>query len=137
MAKKKTVVENTPVDETNVVDASEVKIDMEALAESIKNVDTTIPSNEESLKEIENKIIAELKPIQDLKEKVSEMVGNQEEFNKTISENPENAEAIINNEIKKAEALKTAVEKLITNTKVKTNKISNMTNWWNGMGYDF
>lgn len=137
MAKKKTVIENTPVDETNVVDASEVKIDMEALAESIKNVDTTIPSNEESLKEIENKIIAELKPIQDLKEKVSEMVGNQEEFNKTISENPENAEAIISNEIKKAEALKTAVEKLITNTKVKTNKISNMTNWWNGMGYDF
>ena len=137
MAKKKTVVESAPVDETNVIDASEAKVDIEALAESIKNVDTTIPSNEESLKEIENKIIEELKPIQNLQEKVSEMVENQEEFNKIISENPENAETIINNEIKKVEALKREVEKLINSTPIKSKKISNMTSWWNGMGYDF
>ena len=137
MAKKKTVVESTPVDETNVIDAYEAKVDIEALAESIKNVDTTIPSNEESLKEIENKIIEEIKPIQNLQEKVSEMVENQEEFNKIISENPENAETIINNEIKKVEALKREVEKLINSTPIKSKKISNMTSWWNGMGYDF
>ena len=137
MAKKKTVVESTPVDETNVIDASEAKVDIEALAEYIKNVDTTIPSNEESLKEIENKIIEEIKPIQNLQEKVSEMVENQEEFNKIISENPENAETIINNEIKKVEALKREVEKLINSTPIKSKKISNMTSWWNGMGYDF
>ena len=45
------------------------------------------------------------------------------------------AEEIIKEEIKKAESLKSEVEKIINSTK-STPKISSMTNWWNGMGYD-
>jgi hypothetical protein len=67
------------------------------------------------------------------------MLNGQEAFNNAIAQNPENAEAIINNELKKAEVLKGEVEKIIKTTDVKSKKntISNMTNWWNGMGYDF
>lgn len=139
MAKKKTVVEETPMVEENVIETTEVTIDVEALSESIESVDTALPSNEEAIKEIEEKIQEELKPLQELKDKVSEMLDGQEAFNNAIAQNPENAEAIINNELKKAEVLKGEVEKIIkaTDTKSKKKTISNMTNWWNGMGYDF
>ena len=139
MAKKKTVVEKTPIVEENVIEATEVKVDVDALSKSIESVDTTLPSNEEAIKEIEEKIQEELKPLQDLQSKVSEMLDGQEAFNDAIAQNPENAEAIINNELKKAEVLKSEVEKIIKATDAKPKKkiISNMTNWWNGMGYDF
>ena len=139
MAKKKTVVEKTPIVEENVIEATEVKVDVDALSKSIESVDTTLPSNEVAIKEIEEKIQEELKPLQDLQSKVSEMLDGQEAFNNAIAQNPENAEAIINNELKKAEVLKSEVEKIIktTDTKSKKKIISNMTNWWNGMGYDF
>lgn len=139
MAKKKTVVEKTPIVEENVIEATEVNVDVDALSKSIESVDTTLPSNEEAIKEIEEKIQEELKPLQDLQSKVSEMLDGQEAFNDAIAQNPENAETIINNELKKAEVLKSEVEKIIktTDTKSKKKTISNMTNWWNGMGYDF
>ena len=139
MAKKKTVVEKTPIVEENVIEATEVKVDVDALSKSIESVDTTLPSNEEAIKEIEEKIQEELKPLQGLQSIVSEMLDGQEAFNNAIAQNPENAEAIINNELKKAEVLKSEVEKIIkaTDTKSKKKTISNMTNWWNGMGYDF
>ena len=139
MAKKKTVVEETPMVEENVIEATEVTVDVEALSESIESVDIGVPCNEETIKEIEEKIQEELKPLQDLQGKVSEMLDGQEAFNNAIAQNPENAEAIINNELKKAEVLKEEVEKIIKATDAKSKKktISNMTNWWNGMGYDF
>lgn len=139
MAKKKTVVEETPIVEEKVIEATEVNVDVDALSKSIESVDTTLPSNEEAIKEIEEKIQEELKPLQDLQSKVSEMLDGQEAFNDAIAQNPENAETIINNELKKAEVLKSEVEKIIKTTDAKSKKkiISNMTNWWNGMGYDF
>lgn len=139
MAKKKTVVEETPTVKENVGEATEVNVNVEALSKSIESVDTTLPSNETAIKEIEEKIQEELKPLQDIQSKVSEMLDGQESFNNAIAQNPENAEAIINNELKKAEVLKSEVEKIIKATDAKSKKktISNMTNWWNGMGYDF
>ena len=139
MAKKKTVVEETPTVKENVGEATEVNVNVDALSKSIESVDTTLPSNETAIKEIEEKIQEELKPLQDIQSKVSEMLDGQESFNNAIAQNPENAEAIINNELKKAEVLKSEVEKIIKATDAKSKKktISNMTNWWNGMGYDF
>ena len=118
MAKKKTVVEETPKVEENVIEATEVNVDVDALSKSIESVDTTLPSNEEAIKEIEEKIQEELKPLQDLQSKVSEMLDGQEAFNDAIAQNPENAEAIINNELKKAEVLKSEVEKIIKTSAV-------------------
>ena len=139
MAKKKTTVKEPPTVEENVIEATEVNVDVDALSKSIESVDTTLPSNEDTIKEIEEKIQEELKPLQNLQSKVSEMLDGQEAFNNAIAQNPENAEAIINNELKKAEVLKSEVEKIIkaTDTKSEKKTISNMTNWWNGMGYDF
>ena len=55
MAKKKTVVEETPTVKENVGEATEVNVNVEALSESIESVDTTLPSNETAIKEIEEK----------------------------------------------------------------------------------
>jgi RecG-like helicase len=93
----------------------------------------------ENIKEIEDKIQKDIEPILEIKEQVTEMVENQNAFNEAITKNPDSAEAIIKNEIKKAEELKDTIEKIIKthDTKSKKKTISNMTNWWNGMGYDF
>lgn len=137
MAKKKNLDEITEVAEsTNVIDASEVKIDADALAASIDGVDTSIPSNEEIIKDIEEKIKKEIEPIKVLAEQVNNTTKTQDAFAQAISKNPENAEAIITNEINKAELLKGEIEKIIKSTEKKISKSVNTTNWWNGMGYD-
>lgn len=137
MAKKKTVTEEMSVDNANVIDSTEITVDVNTLIESINNVDTTITTETENLKNIEEKIQEELEPIQELKEKVTEMMENQESFNKALTENPENSEVLIENEIKKVEGLKTELEKIITSTNKKIANNGSVTNWWNGMGYDF
>ena len=89
---------------------TEVNVNVEALSKSIESVDTTLPSNETAIKEIEEKIQEELKPLQDIQSKVSEMLDGQESFNNAIAQNPENAEAIINNELKKAKVEKKGIQ---------------------------
>ena len=134
MAKKKNL--DVVADNTNAVEMEEVKVDVDTLAESIENVDTTLPNNEDAIKEIETKINEELEPVKELAKKVNEAT-EQNTFNDAISVNPENAAAIIENEIKKIETLKGEVEKIMKVTDKKIGKQPNITNWWNGMGYDF
>lgn len=132
MAKKKTVTEETIKEE--VIDASNVQIDVDALSESLNEIDTTIPFDKTEIKNLENQIISEVKPLQDIQNKITEITTSQENFSKMVSENPENVNEIISKEIEKVETLKTEVEKII---KTNTNNKINVTNWWNGMGYDF
>ena len=135
-AKKKSAIEEAPVVDTNVVETDNITINVDAVVEALNNVDTTIERDTEALETISEKIIEEIKPIQELKEKVNNMVNGQDEFNKQITENPDNAETIINNEIKKAKEVKKELEKIMAQTNAKVTRRSNVTNWWNGMGYD-
>ena len=88
--------------------------------------------------ELENKIKETIQPVADLKEKIEEATNSQNDFIESISENSENTEnmeKLINDEIKKAEMLKSEVEKIIKTTNNSIKNV-NITNWWNGMGYD-
>jgi hypothetical protein len=138
MAKKKTTAINEKAlevqDNESVIDVNEVKIDTEEIAKSLDAVDTTI-KEDNAIQEIEAKIKEEMKPIQEIEEKVKDIMSNQEQLNKVLSENPEKASEIVMNEIKKAEALKGEVEKIINSTKVEKPGIA-MTSWWNGMNFD-
>ena len=120
MAKKKTVTEETIKEE--VIDASNVQVDVDALSESLNEIDTTIPFDKTEIKNLENQIISEVKPLQDIQNKITEITTSQENFSKMVSENPENVNEIIAKEIEKVETLKTEVEKIIkTNTNNKIN----------------
>ena len=99
MAKKKNL--DVVAEPTGAVETDEVKVDVETLAESIENVDTALPGNEEAIKNIENKINEELEPIKALADKVNEATSAQDAFSEAIANSPENAEAIIKNEINK------------------------------------
>ena len=138
MAKKKTVVDETPIAETQVIEADNIGINIDNIVESISNVNTNIETDTK-IEEIADKIKEELKPIQEIAEKINEISTAESNFNQSISKNPEMAEQLVKEEIQKAEQIKTELDKIINSTNVKTNKkvISNMTNWWNGMGYDF
>jgi thiamine pyrophosphate-dependent acetolactate synthase large subunit-like protein len=136
MAKKKTTEENIkPIEEH--IEIADINVNVGDIKKSIENVDTTINTDiEKTLEVIDEKIKEELKPLNDIKEQVNEIVST-EVLENAISKDPENAEAIIQNEIQKTETLKKEIEKIIKNTEVKKPKITSMTNWWNGMGYDF
>lgn len=135
MAKKKTT-EKTETPVKNEIEVSEIKVNTEDIIKSIENVDTNINVGENNtLEKIEEKIKEELKPLEDIKEKISEMNTNNV-IEQAISQNTENAEAFLQNEIQKTEDLKKEIEKIIQKTETKRPKISSMTGWWNGVGYD-
>lgn len=144
MAKKKSTadvvldVEDTKVETpVETIAADEIVINETEVKESIENVDTTIESNvEENIAKIAEQIKEEVKPIQEVKDQLKDFSTAQSELNEVLTNNPEKAEEYIKNEIKKVEALQANVEKIIKNTDRKL-KAQHMTNWWNGMGYDF
>lgn len=137
MAKKSTKTVAPEIVEkkaTETIEATEVKIDVEKTMESINAVDVELPSNEEAIKELTESIVEAIKPVDEIAKAVTEINNVSVKLNAEITKDPQKAQAFIENEIKKAEEAKSKIEKIINETKV--NRMSNMTNWWNGMGYD-
>lgn len=138
MAKKTTKVVAPEVIEneaTEKIEATEVKIDVEKTIESINSVNIEIPSNEDAINELSKSITEAVKPIEEIANTINEISNTSAKLNAEITKDPQKAQVFVENEIKKAEEAKSKIEKIIGETK--TRRISNMTNWWNGMGYDF
>lgn len=134
------VVDTPTVDEnTNVVESTEVSLDPEQIKENLESVDTEIKDDDSSLEGIQKNMEEALKPLNDIVDSVSEIGTDYETINKEINKNPNDdakAQELIENEIKKVESLKKKVETKINSIDNMSNS-RHMTNWWNGMGYDF
>ena len=134
MAKK--VSGNTKKVEKKIVDVIEADNiptpTVEEVIENIENVEVELPVNE-GLKEIEEKIAEVLTPLAELTDEIANVGQVTEELNQKITESPEAAQEYIEESIKKAETVKKKIDKVLANAE--TN--SNVSNWWNGMGYDF
>lgn len=126
-------IENSP----NKIDATDNTASLEDIKNSISEVDVTIESDvEENINAMATQITEMLEPLKKISEDISS-INKTEEFNKILSTStPEEAKAYISNEIKNTEELINKVEKIKNDITSKT-KINSMTNWWNGMGYDF
>lgn len=126
-------IENSP----NKIDATDNTASLEDIKNSISEVDVTIESDvEENINAMATQITEMLEPLKKISEDISS-INKTEEFNKILSTStPEVAKAYISNEIKNTEELINKVEKIKNDITSKT-KINSMTNWWNGMGYDF
>lgn len=135
MAKKKsTAAIEKSLEATEVIEVNDIKVDADEIIKSIESVDTTIESDN-AIDEIAEKVQEAMQPVQEIEAKVKDIMTQQESFNKTLIENPDNIHDIVMQEIQKAESLKKEVEKIIESTKVEKPIVS-MTSWWNGMGYD-
>ena len=118
---------------TEVQDVSELTPNIDDIEKSLNEVNTEI-----KIESVENELekTAE-KTIEDLKEttsKIEEFEASKADFNKKIQEQPEKAQEIIKEEIKRVEKMKSETEKIINSTKKKP--IIGVTSWWNGMGYN-
>ena len=81
------------------------------------------------------KIIETAEPSEEVKEQVAEFEDGKEEFDKKIAKEPENAEKLVKEELKRVEALKKKAEAMkaaIQKENRKTFGNSDFTNWWNG-----
>ena len=115
----------------NKIELENIEKDIKKIEESINNVEVDIPSNtEEKINILVDETEKVLEPIAELSSKIGELETALDE--KLSSAEPEEVETIIKEEIKKTEELKKKVEKI--NNKNFSPK--QMTNWWNGMGYD-
>lgn len=138
MAKKSTkkeVVKTVEVVENNEnkIEVENIEKDINKIEEAINNVDLNIMSNtDETLANLKVESEEMLKPLGDISAKITVLETTLDEKLATVA--PENVETVIKEEIKKAEELKKDIEKI--NNKYNPSTSKQMTNWWNGMGYD-
>ena len=81
------------------------------------------------------KIIETAEPSDEVKEQVAEFEKGKEAFNENIAKEPEKAEQIVQEELKRVEALKKKAEAMrvaLQKENKKTFGNSDFTNWWNG-----
>jgi uncharacterized coiled-coil protein SlyX len=132
MAKKKTTVVSPEIIEENAekIEITDINLNIDEVKESIESVETIIESNvEDEIKELSQKIEEQIKPIAEIEEKLGNLGDKQQELNKVLSEDPSKAQKYLENEIKKAEELKNAVEKIISTNSTRTMSKSSMINW--------
>lgn len=120
----------------NKIDVSEVPFNADEIQKSIKEVSLDFENEtKENIEKLAQEATEMLTPIKEITDEISKLGGLNDDLNKKLSSStPEEVETYINEELKKVEDLQKKVEE-ITKTPIK--KISNMTNWWNGMNYDY
>lgn len=117
---------------TKTVDTNPV-LTVEEIKENIESADVSLPTNENTMDAVQEKVAEMMAPIIEINEKIENISKTSDELNEIINESPEVAQEIIKAELEKVEEVK----KEITKTINKLNSNSEVTSWWNGMGYDF
>ena len=123
---------------TDKIDVSDISTTVDDVKKSLDNVDLTIESNaEENIAKIVKEMDKVLEPIKTISAEIDALGKENEVLNeKLATSSPEEIKEYITEEIKKTEQLIEKVEKIKNNTNTKTG-FASVTNWWNGMGYDF
>ena len=122
---EKALKENEAQDVVNLV-PEEVKADIEADKQEADALET--PKEIDVEAEVK-KIIEDTEPSEEVKAQVDEFEAGKKEFNKKIETEPENAEKLVETELKRVEALKKKAEAL-KNKRHLGNE--GFTSWWNG-----
>lgn len=117
---------------TETIETTDVKFDAEQLDDSLKKIDMTINTEkiDESVKKEFDEKVNEIKNITN---EIKDLENSKTILGEAIKNDPANAKALIENEIKKTETLKKKVQETIKS--INPGRTS-FTGWWNGMGYD-
>lgn len=102
--------------------------------------DETIEPNGETPEPIDfekqvHDIIDNVEPSAEIKEQIADLENGKEEFNEKLGKEPENAEKLVQEELKRVEAIKKKAEAIKSNIQKETRGARDndgFTNWWNG-----
>jgi len=125
-------LENTKNEDVTNLVPEEIKADIEAEKAEVDALEN--PKDLDFDAEVK-KIIETAEPSKEVKEQVEEFENGKGEFNEKLEKNPQEAEKLIEDEIKRVEALKKKAETIKANIERETKrtfKNSDFTNWWNG-----
>ena len=110
-----------------------MKADIEA---NKKELDALETPEEINLDEEVRKIFETVEPSDEIKEQLDAFENGKAEFSEKIGKEPEKAEEIVQDEIKRIEGIKKSLEAIKTNLAPKPapRRVDNegFTNWWNG-----
>lgn len=115
------------------MESTKINTSVEAMIDSINSVDVELKSDsEERIQEMVEEFSNALEPIRNISSEISSLT-NTGNFNEKVSNaNPHELESIIQKEIDNTKELIKKVEEI-----KRKNTTTSVTNWWNGMGYDF
>lgn len=121
-------------EQENVLDfvPEEIKADVEADMKEAEKFEN--PEDVDFDKEVKE-IFETAEPSAEVKGQIAEFEQGKDEFNEKISKEPENAEKIVQDEIKRVEALKKKAEAMKAAMEKENKRAfrnSDFTNWWNG-----
>ena len=120
--------------EKKEIESTEIEATISEIEETMNSVSAEIITGE-SLLDVEKTTEEVLTPLITIQEKMNDLDISAEKINEQLTNSPkEEIEEFIKEEIKKVESIKKDIDKL--NKKCNTFSSSQMTNWWNGMGYD-
>lgn len=117
------------------IESTAINADIGVVIDSVKSVDVELKSDsEEKIQEMAEKFSEALDPIKKISEKVSQITDMESLDEKINKAAPNEMQAIIQQEIENTKELIKKVEEIKNNSKT---HFTSVTNWWNGMGYDF
>lgn len=123
--------ENLGAVDTDNVETPKESASMDSVEKAIESVDTTIDSSEIE-DEINEGIENALKPLNEVNSMIKDLEDNQKKVEQQIKDDPQSAQKVIDDEIKRVKKLKAEAEK-----ELKKNNTIRFSGWWNGMGYEF
>lgn len=126
-------LEKTSAEDATDLLPEDVKADIEA---NKKELDALETPEEINLDEEVRKIFETVEPSDEIKEQLDAFENGKAEFSEKIGKEPEKAEEIVQDEIKRIEGIKKSLEAIKTNLTPKPapRRVDNegFTNWWNG-----
>ena len=123
--------ENLGAADTDNVETPKESASMDSVEKAIESVDTTIDSSEIE-DEINEGLENALKPLNEVNSMIKNLEDNQKKVEQKIKDDPQSAQKVIDDEIKRVKKLKAEAEK-----ELKKNNTIRFSGWWNGMGYEF
>lgn len=132
-------VENTETEEVSDAATELTPENIEKIEKALSEVDAEIKADaiEKEVDELNKELEESIDKVAEISDKVAQIT-DEKKLDGIVEKDPEEAKALIETEIKKAEDLKNEIKGKINETpKKKVSRPANVTSWWNGMGYDF
>lgn len=109
------------------IDPEDINADIEPAGDETKEPQGETPEPVDFEKQVHD-IIDNVEPSAEIKEQIADLEKGKEEFNEKLGKEPENAEKLVQEEIKRVEAIKQKVQ----SERKKSLGNEGFTNWWNG-----
>ena len=120
-------LEAQKANEVATIAPEEIKADIEPAGDETIEPQGETPEPVDFEKQVHD-IIDNVEPSAEIKEQIADLEKGKEEFNEKLGKAPENAEKLVQEELKRVEAIKQKIQ----SERKKSLGNEGFTNWWNG-----